>query len=42
MNLHGGSVDIESVVGEGTVARATFPRSRFIAPQPADLQWQAN
>jgi signal transduction histidine kinase len=42
MNLHGGTVDIESAVGKGTTATATFPKSRFVAPAAAgDLKWNA-
>lgn len=40
MGLHGGSVELESVVGEGTVVTATFPKSRFVAPDPAaEVRW---
>jgi len=40
MGLHGGSVEMESVVGEGTTVTATFPKSRFVAPDPAaEVRW---
>ena len=42
MSLHGGTVELESVVGEGTTVSATFPKSRFVAPQADALQWQAS
>ena len=43
ISLHGGSVTMESEVGQGTLVTATFPRSRFIASsnQP-DLKWGAD
>lgn len=33
MGLHGGSVELESTIGEGTTVTATFPRSRFVASE---------
>lgn len=42
MSLHGGTVELESTVGEGTTVSATFPKSRFVAPQADELQWQAS
>ena len=43
MALHGGSVDLVSTVGEGTVVTATFPRSRFVAPgSDSDMRWRAS
>tara|TARA_R110000824_G_scaffold366730_1_gene555494 strand:+ start:104188 stop:105633 length:1446 start_codon:yes stop_codon:yes gene_type:complete len=40
MGLHGGSVELESIVGEGTIATATFPKNRFVAPEAAgDIKW---
>ena len=43
MALHGGSVDLVSTVGEGTVVTATFPRSRFVAPGSAsEMRWRAS
>ena len=40
MGLHGGSVELESIVGEGTIATATFPKNRFVAPETAgDIKW---
>jgi signal transduction histidine kinase len=40
MSLHGGSVDLESVVGEGTTVTATFPKSRFVVPDPSEeIRW---
>ncbi len=42
MSLHGGTVELESVIGEGTTVSATFPKSRFVAPQVDELQWQAS
>ena len=43
MALHGGSVDLVSTVGEGTVVTATFPRSRFVAPgSSAEMRWRAS
>ncbi|PKQ09177.1 MAG: hypothetical protein CVT73_04010 [Alphaproteobacteria bacterium HGW-Alphaproteobacteria-12] len=41
MSLHGGSVELDSVVGEGTKVSTTFPKSRFVVPQAADAKWQA-
>lgn len=42
MSLHGGTVDLDSTVGEGTTVTATFPKSRFVAPDPVDeLRWSA-
>ncbi|HUD52782.1 ATP-binding protein [Parvibaculum sp.] len=42
MSLHGGTVDLDSTVGEGTIVTATFPKSRFVAPDPVDeLRWSA-
>ena len=42
MALHGGSVDLVSTVGEGTVVTATFPRSRFVEPGPSsEMRWRA-
>lgn len=43
MALHGGSVDLVSTVGEGTVVTATFPRSRFVAPgSDSEMHWRAS
>lgn len=42
MSLHGGTVELESTVGEGTTVSATFPKSRFVAPQADEMQWQAS
>jgi len=42
MSLHGGTVELESTVGEGTTVSATFPKSRFVAPQADELHWQAS
>jgi len=40
MSLHGGTVELESETGQGTTVTATFPKSRFVAPDPADaLRW---
>ncbi len=40
MNLHGGTVELESSVGEGTTVVATFPKSRFIQPDVVDeIRW---
>ncbi|HEY4344719.1 MAG TPA: HAMP domain-containing sensor histidine kinase [Parvibaculum sp.] len=40
MGLHGGSVELESIVNEGTTVTATFPKSRFVAPDPAaEIRW---
>jgi signal transduction histidine kinase len=40
MNLHGGTVELESAVGEGTTVTAIFPKSRFVAPDSAgELRW---
>ncbi len=40
MSLHGGTVELDSTVGEGTTITATFPKSRFVAPDPVDeLRW---
>jgi signal transduction histidine kinase len=40
MSLHGGSVDLDSIVGEGTTVTATFPKSRFVAPDPGEeIRW---
>ncbi|MGB5092451.1 MAG: HAMP domain-containing sensor histidine kinase [Parvibaculum sp.] len=36
MGLHGGTVELESVIGEGTLVTATFPRSRFVAAGAGD------
>jgi signal transduction histidine kinase len=42
MSLHGGSIDLESVVGEGTIVTATFPKSRFVEPDAtAEVRWSA-
>ncbi|MBX3446781.1 MAG: HAMP domain-containing histidine kinase [Parvibaculaceae bacterium] len=41
MNLHGGTIELESAVGEGTTAHATFPKSRFVAPEAAEFAWKA-
>jgi signal transduction histidine kinase len=41
MNLHGGTIELESTVGEGTMACATFPKSRFVAPEAAEFNWKA-
>ncbi|MDO8289555.1 MAG: ATP-binding protein [Parvibaculum sp.] len=42
MNLHGGTIELESTVGEGTTATATFPKSRFIAPEATgDRKWNS-
>ncbi|MEQ8268123.1 MAG: HAMP domain-containing sensor histidine kinase [Parvibaculum sp.] len=41
MSLHGGSVDLESTVGEGTTVSAVFPKSRFVAPRATEPQWKA-
>ncbi|MCX5568721.1 MULTISPECIES: sensor histidine kinase [Kaistia] len=32
--LHGGRFELRSVLGEGTTALATFPRSRVLVPEP--------
>lgn len=40
MNLHGGTIDLESSAGTGTIASATFPKSRFVAPESSELAWQ--
>lgn len=43
MSLHGGTVDLESKVGEGTTVTATFPKSRFVAPSATDqMKWNAH
>ena len=43
MTLHGGTVELESKVGEGTKVTATFPKSRFIAPGASNqLKWNAH
>ncbi len=42
MSLHGGRIEIESTVGEGTTAYATFPKSRFVAPEASELSWKAS
>jgi signal transduction histidine kinase len=42
MSLHGGRIEIESIVGEGTTAYATFPKSRFVAPEASELSWKAS
>lgn len=40
MGLHGGTIEMESVVGEGTTVTATFPKSRFVAPdRSTELRW---
>ncbi|MEN6541854.1 ATP-binding protein [Parvibaculum sp.] len=40
MSLHGGTVELESEPGQGTIVTATFPKSRFVAPDPAgELRW---
>jgi len=42
MSLHGGTIELDSTVGEGTTATATFPKSRFVAPEaPGDRKWNA-
>ena len=41
MNLHGGTVELESRVGEGTTVKATFPKRRFVAPQAEETVRQA-
>ena len=42
MTLHGGSIELESVVDQGTTVTATFPKSRFVARNPEDeLRWSA-
>ncbi|MEW6091895.1 MAG: HAMP domain-containing sensor histidine kinase [Pseudomonadota bacterium] len=41
MNLHGGTIELESTVGEGTTALATFPKSRFVAPEASEFTWKA-
>ncbi|PKQ05396.1 MAG: hypothetical protein CVT72_09690 [Alphaproteobacteria bacterium HGW-Alphaproteobacteria-11] len=41
MNLHGGTVELESRVGEGTTVKATFPKSRFVAPHAEETVRQA-
>jgi signal transduction histidine kinase len=42
MSLHGGTVELDSAVGEGTTAIATFPKSRFVAPAPSgEMMWNA-
>lgn len=41
MSLHGGTVELESRVGEGTTVKATFPKSRFVAPQAEEAVRQA-
>ena len=40
MNLHGGTVDLDSRVGEGTIVKATFPKSRFVAPEADAAAWR--
>lgn len=40
MNLHGGTIELESSAGTGTIASATFPKSRFVAPESSELAWQ--
>ena len=42
MSLHGGRIEIDSVVGEGTTACAVFPKSRFVAPEAPALDWKAS
>ena len=40
MGLHGGAVALESVLSEGTTVVATFPKSRFVAPDSAnEVRW---
>ena len=40
MLLHGGTVELESEVGQGTKITAAFPSSRFVAPSAKDdLHW---
>ena len=42
MTLHGGTVDLESTVGEGTTVSAIFPKSRFVAPSASNqAKWSA-
>ncbi|MEX0839649.1 MAG: HAMP domain-containing sensor histidine kinase [Parvibaculum sp.] len=41
MSLHGGTVELKSHVGEGTTVTATFPKSRFVAPDVDDLKRHA-
>ncbi|MGV8996561.1 MAG: sensor histidine kinase [Parvibaculaceae bacterium] len=42
MNLHGGSIELDSEVGQGTTVTATFPKSRFVAPEaPGERKWNA-
>jgi signal transduction histidine kinase len=42
MGLHGGSIELDSMVGEGTTATATFPKNRFVAPEASnDIKWNA-
>ncbi|MDO8838326.1 MAG: ATP-binding protein [Parvibaculum sp.] len=42
MSLHGGTVELESRVGEGTTVKATFPKSRFVAPDVENVSRQAH
>ena len=42
MSLHGGRIEIDSTVGEGTTAYAIFPKSRFVAPEASALDWKAS
>lgn len=42
MSLHGGRIEIDSTVGEGTTAYAIFPKSRFVAPEAPALDWKAS
>lgn len=42
MSLHGGTVELESTVGEGTTVSAIFPKSRFVAPLATEPQWKAS
>lgn len=42
MSLHGGTVELQSKVGEGTTVIATFPKSRFVAPNASEqMKWNA-
>jgi len=43
MSLHGGTVELQSKVGEGTTVVATFPKNRFVAPNASQqMKWKAH
>ena len=43
MSLHGGTVELQSKVGEGTTVIATFPKNRFVAPNASEqMKWNAH